>query len=132
MHLEDNKLTCEMLMRDRDRKYIDTFDEIVRSTGGKVKQAPIRSPNLQAYVERVIQTIKHEVLKPFCIVANQHLDGILRTAQDWYNKKRGHSERDHVPPIREETVTVPAKFRKDQVVCDSELGGQLLSYRRAA
>jgi putative transposase len=74
MHLEDNKLTCEILMRDRDRKYVDSFDEIVRSTGGKVKLTPIRSPNLQAHVERVIQTIKHEVLNAFCIVSNQHLD----------------------------------------------------------
>ncbi len=105
MHLEDNKLTCEILMRDRDRKYVDSFDEIVRSTGGKIKLTPIRSPNLQAHVERVIQTIKHEVLNAFCIVSNQHLDGILRTTQDWYNKRRGHAERDHLPPIREETVT---------------------------
>lgn len=132
MHLDENELKCEILMRDRDRKYVDSFDEIVRSTGGKIKLTPIRSPNLQAHVERVIQTIKHEVLNSFCIVTNRHLDGILRTTQDWYNKRRGHSERDHLPPIRDETVTVPIKFCKNQVVCDSELGGHLLSYRRVA
>ncbi|MCA9215226.1 MAG: integrase core domain-containing protein [Planctomycetales bacterium] len=132
MHLEDNKLTCGILMRDRDRKYVDAFDEIVRSTGGKVKLTPIRSPNLQAHVERAIQTIKHEVLNAFCIVSNQHLDKILRTTQDWYNERRGHSERDHLPPVRDETASFPVKFRKEQVVCDSELGGHLLSYRRVA
>lgn len=56
-------------------------------TGGKVKLAPIRSPNLQAHVERVIQTIKHEVLNAFCIVTNEHVDSILRTTQDWYSKR---------------------------------------------
>jgi len=30
------------------------------------------------------------------------------------------------------TVTVPIKFSKDQVVCDSELRGHLVSYRRVA
>ena len=83
-------------MRDRARKYVDSFVEIVRSTGGKIKLTPIRSPNLQAHVERVIQTIKREVLNAFCIVTNEHLDGILHTTQDWYNQRRGHSERS--PP----------------------------------
>ena len=48
------------------------------------------SPNLQAHVEHVIQTIKHEVLNAFCNVSNRHMDYILRTAQDWYNHRRGH------------------------------------------
>jgi len=87
--------------------------------------------NLQAHVERVPQTIKHEVLNAFGIVTNEHRDGILRTTQDWYNARRGHSERDHLPPLRDE-VSVPLKpFIKDQVVCDSELGGNSISCRRA-
>gem|GEM_PF-2713303 len=35
------------------------------SDGGS-KLSPIQSPNLQAHVERVIQSIKHEVVKAFC------------------------------------------------------------------
>jgi len=66
--------------------------------------------DLQAHVERVIQTIKHEVLNAFCIVTNGHLDGILRTTQTWRNERRGHSSRDHLPPIRDEAVTVPINF----------------------
>ena len=132
MHLQDNNLECAILMRDRDAKYVDSFDEVVRSTGGKIKLTPIRSPNLQAYVERVIQTIKHEVLNAFCIVTNEHLDGILRTTQRWYNKQRGHSSRDHLPPIRDEKASLPMKFSKELVVCDSQLGGHLRSYRSAS
>ena len=132
MHLQDNNLECAILMRDRDAKYVDSFDEVVRSTGGKIKLTPIRSPNLQAYVERVIQTIKHEVLNAFCIVTNEHLDGILRTTQRWYNKQRGHSSRDHLPPIRDEKASLPIKFSKELVACDSQLGGHLRSYRSAS
>ncbi|MGB7327985.1 MAG: integrase core domain-containing protein [Rubripirellula sp.] len=128
MHLEDNDLQCEILMRDRDRKYVGSFDEIVRSTGGEIKLTPIRSPNLQAHVERVIQTIKQEVLNAFCIVTNEHLDGILRTTQDWYNNRRGHSSRDHLPPVCETKEATTLPFNKKQVVCNSELGGHLLSY----
>ncbi len=52
--------------------------------------------NLQAFVERVIQTLKHEVLNGFCVVSETHLDHILRVAQDWYNHRRGHTEREHL------------------------------------
>ena len=81
MHVDDNNLKCEILMRDCDRKYVDSFVEVFRSTARKVKLTPIRSPNLQAHVERVIQTIEHEVLNATCIVTNEHLHSILRTTQ---------------------------------------------------
>lgn len=132
MHLDDNELKCEILMRDRDCKYVDSFDEIVRSTGGEIKLTPIMSPNLQAHVERVIQTIKHEVLNAFCIVTNEHLDSILRVTQDWYNNRRGHSSRDHLPPLFQSADVASRRLEKAQVVCDSELGGHLRSYRRVA
>ncbi|MCA9139018.1 MAG: integrase core domain-containing protein, partial [Planctomycetales bacterium] len=132
MHLQDNDLECEILMRDRDSKYTDSFDEIIKSTGGRIKLTPIRSPNLQAHVERVIQTIKHEVLNAFCIVTNEHLNSILRKTQSWYNERRGHSSRDHLPPIRNDIAAVPIKFDRNKVVCETELGGHLRSYRRVA
>lgn len=87
---------------------------------------------MQGHVERVFQTIKHEVLNSFCIVSHQHLDRILKITMCWYNCRRGHSSRDHLPPIRDKVTTVPIVFKKDQVMCDSELGGHLLSYRRAS
>jgi putative transposase len=62
MHIDEHDLKCTILMRDRDRKYTDSFDNVFKSNTCKVKLTPIRSPNLQAHVERVIQTIKHEVL----------------------------------------------------------------------
>ncbi len=77
MHIDDHDLKCTILMRDRDRKYTDSFDSVFKSSTCEIKLTPARSPNLQAHVERVIQTIKHEVLNAFCIVSNQHLDKIF-------------------------------------------------------
>lgn len=87
---------------------------------------------MQAFVERVIQTIKHEVLNAFCILNQAHLNFILRVAQDWYNFMRGHSGRDHLPPIRDADSPAVFDFVKDKAVCREELGGQLKSYQRAA
>ena len=66
-----------------------------------IKQTCPWSPNLQAFVERVIQTLKHEVLNAFCVVNERHLDHVRWVSQDCYNHQRGHSGRDHLPPIRD-------------------------------
>ena len=132
MHVDDNDLKCDILMRDHDRKYVDSFDEVFKNSECKIKLTPVRSPNLQAHVERVIQTIKHEVLNAFCIVTNEHLDGILRTTQSWYNHRRGHSARAHLPPVRDDDSPPTIDLKKTKVQCHTELGGLLKSYRPAA
>ncbi len=132
MFLQDENLPCTILQRDRDTKYVKAFDDIFTGEGRRIKKTPIKSPNLQAFVERVIQTLKHEVLNAFCVVSEQHLDHILKIGADWYNHRRGHSGRDHLPPVRERDDPPSVDFKKQKIVCDSELGGYLKSYRAAA
>ena len=132
MHLDDKGLKCERLCRDNDTKYVDHFDAVFKSSGCKVKRITPLSPNLQAHVERVIQTIKHEVLNALCIVSNRHMDHILQTAMHWYNERRGHSARNHLPPVRDGDPPIQISFPNTKIVCDSELGGLLKSYRRVA
>jgi putative transposase len=132
MFLQDEGLPCEVLQRDQDSKYIDSFDEVFRSTGCKIKKTPARSPNLQAFVERVIQTLKHEVLNAFCVVSEKHLDHIRKVGADWYNHRRGHSVRDHLPPAWEDESPPTVDLDKHLIICHAELGGYLKSYHAAA
>ncbi|XZE51510.1 integrase core domain-containing protein [Planctomycetaceae bacterium SH139] len=132
MHLQEEGLPCEILQRDQDTKFIDAFDEVFRSTGCIIKKTCPRSPNLQAFVERVIQTLKHEVLNAFCIVSDQHMDHILRVSQDWYNHRRGHSNQDHLPPVRDNDWLAKIDLKTTEIDCHTELGGLLKSYRPAA
>ncbi|XZE56515.1 integrase core domain-containing protein [Planctomycetaceae bacterium SH139] len=131
MFLQDKGLPCEILQRDQDSKYVDSFDEVFRSSGCKIKKTPARSPNLQAFVERVIQTLKHEVLNAFCVVNEKHLDHILRVSQDWYNLRRGHTGRDQLPPVRNQDAPSVVDLTKQRLVCHTELGGHLKSYHAA-
>ena len=80
-------------------------------------------------IARVIQTLKHEVLNGFCVVNEQHLDYILRVGADWYNHRRGHSGRDHLPPVRDEEDPPIVDLAKHKLVCHGE---HLKSYRAAA
>jgi len=133
MHAEDIGQEPKLLMHDRDTKFTKEFDEIIKSTGCEIKQTPIMSPNLQAHVERVVQTLKHEVLNEFVVVSEKHLNHICREAQTWYNNERGHSARENLPPSwgnhPEEVQTIKLK----DVACSTRLGGLLKHYwRRAA
>jgi putative transposase len=75
---------------------------------------------------------KHDVLNGFCVVSEQHLNHILKIGADWYNKRRGHSGRDHLPPIRDEGEPPKVDLAKNNFVRHTELGGHLKSYRAAA
>jgi putative transposase len=131
MHIDEHNLPCKMVMRDNDKKYPKTFDDVFTTPTCRIKRNVPASPNLQAHVERVIQTLKHEVLNGFCVVSEKHLDHILRRAADWYNHRRCHSARGNLPPVRDEGEPPVINLKKAKIVCDSELGGHLKSYRAA-
>ena len=132
LHIDDSDLKCTYLYRDDDTKYVKDFDVVLTSSSWKVKRITPRSPNLQAQMERVIQSIKHEVLNGFCIVSNQHMDLILRTAMDWYNKRRGHSAKDTLPPTQDSYPPLLTAFPTGGIIFDSELGGHFKSDGRVA
>ncbi len=87
------------------------------------------SPNLQAHVERVAQTLKHEVLNGFCVVSEKHLDHILRRAADWNNFRHCLAARENLPPLRDSDDPPVVDLKKQRIVCDSEHDGHLKSYR---
>ena len=50
------------LIIDRDTKYSERFREFVEEGGTKVIRLPPLSPNLNAYAERFVRSIKDECL----------------------------------------------------------------------
>ena len=132
MHAEDIGLSHGYVMHDRDRKFTREFDEILESSGAKVKKTTIQSPNPQAHVERAIQTLKHEVLNHFVVVSEHHLNHICSEAVLWYNTERGHSARDNVPPAWEAPPEEVHTIKRSDVVCTTRLGGLLKHYARRA
>jgi hypothetical protein len=52
-----------MLFRDHDSAYTHAFDDVLEEAGVRVNELVFRSPNLNAYVERFIQSIQQACLE---------------------------------------------------------------------
>jgi len=55
------------LIHDRDAKYTASFDEILKSVAIRPVRLPPHSPNLNAFAERFVKSIKTECLEQFVL-----------------------------------------------------------------
>jgi len=90
------------------------------------------SPNLNAYAESWVGTIKREVLNHFVVFGFRHLEHLVHTYVRYLNSVRVHSTLGNNPVKRGEPPPDPEITRRDGVVCHSWLGGLLRHYERAA
>jgi putative transposase len=115
--LDQRNEPIRFLIRDHDCKYILSFDEVFGSEGAQVILTPIRAPTVNAFAERVVKTVRSEILDWTLIVSRKHLDGVLRTYVSHYNAERPHRGLELAVPDKPCTVApvdeVPAIGRRD-------------------
>ncbi len=68
-----------------DTRFTRSFDAALQSNGVRVRRLQPMSPNLNAFVERWIQSLKHEALNAFVVFGLAHFDHIVREFVDYYN-----------------------------------------------
>lgn len=129
MHVEDAGLETGRLLRDRDGKFVTMFDDILNSAGIEVTMLPVRSPNLNAHMERFVQTIKHECLSHFVILSHRHLNYLVTEFVDYYHKQRPHQSKGNRPLLK--LTDYPPSSTGD-ILCEERLGGLLKHYYRKA
>ena len=78
------------LIFDRDTKSCTSFREIVRCCGVQLIGPPPMSPNLNAYAERFVRTIKEECLLQLILFGEKSLRRILRAFLKHYHEERNH------------------------------------------
>ena len=78
------------LIIDGDTKYSEQFRRLIRDNGTEVIRLPPRSPNLNAYAERFVRSVKDECLDRMIFVGQ----GSLRRAVSEY-MHHYHAERNH-------------------------------------
>jgi hypothetical protein len=97
-----------LLIRDRDSKYSDSFDEVFRSGGIRIVKTPTRAPQANAIAERFVRTVRAECLDWLLILNRGQLERVLREYVEHYNEHRPHRALKLQPPQPREPPPTPA------------------------
>jgi putative transposase len=123
---------CRYLLRDRDMKFTVGFDTILRSMGIEPVLLPPRNPNLNAFAEPFVRSIKEE-----CLDQMDFFDeALLRHAvsgyvEHHYRHEPPHQGKDNRLLFQLKRPDAPAPW-DGPVRCRERLGGMLRFYQRAA
>jgi transposase InsO family protein len=118
-----------VLIRDRDSKYSAPFDEVFRTEGVQVIRTPIRAPKANSVAERWVGSARRECLDHVLVFGRRHLQRVVHTYAEHYNRKRPHRSVGLDPPCSTRpspNVTGGTVRRRDL------LGGLIHEYHRMA
>ena len=87
--------TARYLIHDRDPLYTRVFGEILTGGGIHPIRLPPKSPNLNAYAERFVRSIKEECLNRVVPLGESHLRLIVHEYVEHYHRERNHQGLDN-------------------------------------
>src|ERR1700704_6095403 len=97
--LEESGRRFKFLIRDRDAKFVASFDQVFASESTRVIKTPVRSPRANAYAERFVGTARRECLDWVLIFGRGHLERLLAEFVNHYNTGRPHQSIDLDAPV---------------------------------
>ena len=118
----------KFLILDNDVLFTKQFCSILRDAGCEVVRTAIQAPNMNAFAERWVQTVKRECLSKLILFGERHMRRALSSFAAHYHHDRPHQSlgNTRIAPTNDEPLN------GNRVVVDERLGGLLRSYRRSA
>ena len=121
---------CRYLLHDRDGKFCPGFDQIIELGNVKPIPLPARSPNLNAFSERWVKSVKEECLSRLILFGEGSLKRALQQYLNHYHEERNHQGKDNKLLFPRQTL--PVDGDQGSVQCEERLGGLLKYYYRQA
>jgi putative transposase len=78
------------IVHDRASKFSEAFDAFTEASGTKIIKLPARSPNLNAYAERWVRSVREECLDQIIVLSERHLRYVLKEYVEYFMKRRPH------------------------------------------
>jgi putative transposase len=121
---------CRYLLHDRDSKYSPAFRQLIKAEKVKTLALPPQSPNLNAYAERWVRSIKEECFSKLILFEEGSLKRALHHYEIHYHQDRNHQGKNNLllfpPSIR------PSSRKRRKLRCLPRVGGLLKYYERRA
>jgi putative transposase len=129
MDLGDRAARFRFLVRDRAGQFAASFDAAMADAGIEVVKIPPRCPRVNCYAERLVLTVRTEVIDRMLIFGERHLRHVLAGYAAHYNTARPHQALRLRPPRPALPVPEPVdgRIRRRPI-----LGGLLNEYETAA
>ena len=99
---------CRYLLHDRDTKYTQSFRAIIASGRVEPLVLPARSPNLNAYAERWVRSVKEECLSEVILFGERSLRRALSEYVEHFHAERNHQGKGNAllfPGVRTSAAT---------------------------
>jgi len=121
-------LAKRFLIMDRDKKFTEAFRRLLDDAGARAVRLPPRSPNLNAYVERFILSIKSECLDRLIFFGENSLRRAINEFVRHYHEERNHQALGNRLIEPKDGVGKTT----GELGCQERLGGLLRYYYRQA
>ena len=121
---------CRYVLHDRDTKFCASFRSALATGGIKAISLPARSPNLNAFAERWVRSVKQECLSKLILFGPDSLWHVLTEYSAHYHRERNHQGKGNLLLFQQTLDESGQSGRPLQ--CKHRLGGLLKSYERAA
>jgi len=113
---------CQYTLHDRDKKFCASFRSALAAAGVKPIMLPAKSPNLNAYAERWVRSVKQECLSKLVLLGEGPLQRSLSEYTAHYHLERNHQGKDN------KLLTPLAVSKSRKIHCHQRLGGLLKFY----
>jgi len=117
---------CRYVLHDRDKKFCASFRDTLATANVKCLMLPRRSPNLNAFAERWVRSVRDECLGKLILLGESSLRRALTQFTEHYHSERNHQGKGNVllfPGVEEFRQTCGPSIR-----CRERLGGLLKYY----
>ena len=130
--LDAGEIEITHLLRDRDTKYMTSFDAVWEAHGVNIRKIPPKQPVCNSRTERVIKSIQIECLRQFIAFGERHLNYLVQEYVRYYNGLRSHSRREYLPPASTDPPPPNGSAAAEEIVRHERLGGVIAWYERRA
>jgi putative transposase len=122
------------LIRDRGSNFTRSFDAVFQAAGTRILRTAIQAPRMNAICERLVGTLRRELLDRSLILGKAHLRTVLAAYQEHYNTARPHQGIDQRVPDTEHHPprVIAADLDTRQIRRKPILSGLINEYMHAA
>ena len=124
----------KFLIRDRGSNFTASFDAIFQAAGTRILRTAVQAPRMNAICERLVGTLRRELLDRVLILGEAHLRSTLAEYQVHYNTARPHQGIAQRIPDGEHDGGrfAVADLDRERIHRKPVLGGLINEYSRAA